>query len=71
MYGVLNALHGKIENKNKRIMNNSIMTFDEIKEISKALHIGGVSKRYLVKFVDSFWFEHEKTASHFSISELR
>lgn len=37
------------------------MTFDEIKEISKALHIGGVSKRYLVKFVDSFWFEHETT----------
>lgn len=25
----------------------------------KALHIGFVSKRYLVKFVDSFWFEHE------------
>ena len=37
------------------------MTLDEIKEIAKALHIGGVSKRYLVKFVDSFWFEHETT----------
>ena len=37
------------------------MTLDEIKEASKALHIGGVSKRYLVKFVDSFWFEHETT----------
>ena len=27
----------------------------------KALRIGSVSKRYLVKFVDSFWFEHETT----------
>ena len=37
------------------------MTFDKIKEVAKALHIGCVSKRYLVKFVDSFWFEHETT----------
>lgn len=37
------------------------MTVDEIKEVAKALHIGGVSKHYLVKFVDSFWFEHEIT----------
>ncbi len=37
------------------------MTLDEIKEVSKALHIGCVSKSYLVKFVDSFWFEHETT----------
>lgn len=37
------------------------MTLDEIKEVAKALHIGGANKRYLVKFVDSFWFEHETT----------
>lgn len=24
-------------------------------------NIANVSKRYLVKFVDSFWFEHETT----------
>ena len=32
-----------------------------IEDKEKALHIGFVSKRYLVKFVDSFWFEHETT----------
>jgi len=37
------------------------MTRDEIREISEALRIGCVSKRYLVKFVDGFWFEHETT----------
>ena len=38
----------------KRLKN--IQTFEQH---SSELNISDVSKRYLVKFVDSFWFEHE------------
>lgn len=38
----------------KRLKN--IQTFEQH---TSELNISDVSKRYLVKYVDSFWFEHE------------
>ena len=40
-------------------MKNSKKILTTLKEFKENLNISDVSKRYLVKFVDSFWFEHE------------
>ena len=38
------------------------MTLDEIREVVDTLDIG-FNRKYLVKFVDGFWFEHETTVT--------
>ena len=41
------------------LLSNNIDPLKEIIAGEKQCFLSDVSKRYLVKFVDSFWFEHE------------
>ena len=59
----INELIFKVNND---LRNNLNVEKDDIKELlaiamkmEKQLFLSDVSKRYLVKFVDRFWFEHE------------